>query len=148
MLGTHIIHILVVILSCCVVVYKPSNGFEFFRNLVILGASLGYDFWSTYLNRVITIGKSSWREKVNLVGVVFSVALCLLGLFGLCDAFELDMENFPHSVKTTQSVLFDVTIIELETLLLSILVIPVALVVADGVLKPSQVQVSERRRKK
>ena len=78
--------------------------------------------------------------------MAFSVALCLIGLFGLCNALELNIQAYPNTVKTTQGVLFDVTIIGLNTLVLLILIVPVALVVADGVLKPSQV--SERRRRK
>ena len=74
-MGTSIIHTLVVIFSCCVVVYKPSNGFEFFRNLTILGASMGYDFWSTYSQLGDNDAKLELRKLTNFLGLVFFVAV-------------------------------------------------------------------------
>ena len=140
-MGLIFFHLFVVFVSCMAVIYAPSSSFEFFRNLFILSASMGYDFWCTY-----TAGKTSqanWYKIIGLLGFVFFLILFAISLMGLTNMLEVSSTETGNWIfATSNSVMFDFSA-SLRPLIFLIVVVPTFLVASEFLVKP---KTTERRK--
>lgn len=141
-MGAFLVHLVVVLISCTAVVYKPSIGLEFFRNLLVLSTGIGYDFWSTYLIR--TQENNQIGQGINLIGVIFFIIEFIISVFGLFNILEIDFNQEPHMIKTSNLIIFDWDIINLNFITQLTMGLPAGLLVADQ----WQKKIKERRDKK
>lgn len=136
-------HLFVVFISCIAVIYAPSSSFEFFRNLFILSASMGYDFWCTY-----TAGKTlqaKWYKRIGMLGFVFFLILFVVSLMGLTNILELNNTEIGDWVFTTSKYVMFSFSASLTPLLFLILVVPNFLVASEFWIKPRTAETERRK---
>lgn len=134
-MGNCFFHLAAVIISCVVINIFPSSGFEFFRSLVVLSASMGYDFWT-----IVQTGEkysSMWYKRMGMLGVILFFLLFLLGILGLVGIFELDADMI--NISTTKISVVQCSI-PFQWIIKMILFIPPGLVfVSDFFFKPRDI---------
>lgn len=117
----------------------PSNGFEFFRSLIVLSAGLGYDFWT--MAQMGEKHESKWYKWSGKLGFVLFFVLFLIGVMGLTGILELDIDVMQLSTSCHSVIQFS---IPFQWVVCIISFVPPCIVVfADSFFKPKDKLASE-----
>lgn len=98
--------LIITLMSCGVMFMIPSSETEFFRGLLILSMSYGYDYYSI---RVIGISHDDKLDTIlGSVGVFVACILFVICIAGLSEMLTINLESKPFMIMTSKKMMSDI----------------------------------------
>lgn len=120
------LRIVIVLFACFVMWFKPNSGIDFFRSLIILTMSYGYDYSS-----ILVLGRTQkdlYQIRLGYIGAVVSILFFMIGLAGLSGGlimrFGTESDTSSITIINSELLMMDISV-PVEWLLKTLAIYPI-----------------------